>query len=52
MPGRTGAEKVTTLNLKVVRVDSDNHLILVKGSVPGRRGSTVLIRNAIKGQAQ
>ncbi len=52
MPGRTGAEKVTTLNLKVVRVDSDNHLILVKGSVPGRRGSTVLIRSAIKGQAQ
>jgi len=50
MPGRTGAEKVTTLNLEVVRVDSEKHLMLVKGSVPGRRGSTVLIRSAIKGE--
>lgn len=52
MPGRAGAEKVTTLNLQVVRVDSENDLILVKGSVPGRRGSTVLIRSAIKNGAQ
>ena len=52
MPGRAGAEKVTTLNLQVVRVDSENDLILVKGSVPGRRGSTVLIRSAIKNGAK
>lgn len=52
MPGRSGAEKVTTLNLRIVRVDSEKNLILVKGSVPGRRGSTVLIRSAIKSKQQ
>ena len=52
MPGRAGAEKVTTLNLQVVRVDSENDLILLKGSVPGRRGSTVLIRSAVKNGAR
>ncbi len=48
MPGRAGAVKVTTLNLRVVRVDGENGLILLRGSVPGRRGSTVLIRSAVK----
>ena len=52
MPGRAGAEKVTTLNLQIVRVDSENDLILLKGSVPGRRGATVLIRSAVKNGAK
>ena len=52
MPGRAGAEKVTTLNLQVVRVDSEQDLILLKGSVPGRRGATVLIRSAVKNGAK
>ena len=48
MPGRMGAERVTTQNLKVVRADADQELILVKGLVPGPRGATVIVRNAVK----
>lgn len=48
MAGHTGATKVTTLNLMVVRADSENNLLLVKGSVPGPNGGLVLIRNAVK----
>lgn len=50
MPGRSGGEKVTTLNLTVVRADTENSLLLVKGSVPGPRGGTVVVRDAIKGE--
>ncbi|MEE9417510.1 MAG: 50S ribosomal protein L3, partial [Acidimicrobiales bacterium] len=49
MPGRMGGEKVTTLNLEVVATDSERELLLVKGSVPGPKGGTVVVRNAIKG---
>jgi len=49
MPGRMGGQKVTTLNLEVVKADVEAGLILVKGSVPGPRGSTVVIRDAVKG---
>lgn len=48
MAGRMGGERVTVQNLKVVRVDPDRNLLLVKGSVPGRRGGLVLIRDAVK----
>jgi large subunit ribosomal protein L3 len=51
MPGHLGAERVTTLNLKVVQVDGDQGLILVKGAVPGSEGSYVLIRDAVKRKA-
>ena len=46
MPGRAGARRVTILNLQVVRVDPDARVVLVKGSVPGPRGGTVLVRSA------
>ncbi len=49
MPGRHGGQKVTTLNLEVVKADVEAGLILVKGAVPGPRGSTVVIRDAVKG---
>jgi large subunit ribosomal protein L3 len=49
MAGRTGGEKVTTLNLQVVRADADQGILLVRGSVPGPRGGTVIIRDAVKG---
>lgn len=45
MPGRMGSERITQKNLKVVSVDGENNLILVKGAVPGRRGSLVEIRS-------
>ena len=48
MPGRMGAEKVTTMNLQVVKADAERDLLLIKGSVPGPRGATVVIRNAVK----
>jgi large subunit ribosomal protein L3 len=48
MAGHLGAERVTTLNLRVVKVDSDAGLIMVKGSVPGSAGGWVLIRDAVK----
>ena len=48
LPGRMGGDKVTALNLKVVEVDKDKSLMMVRGSVPGRRGSIVLIRESVK----
>jgi large subunit ribosomal protein L3 len=45
--GHMGDERVTTLNLKVERVDGDQHLLMLKGAVPGPRGSYVVIRKAV-----
>ncbi|MFC3194250.1 50S ribosomal protein L3 [Marinicella sediminis] len=44
MSGHMGAERVTTKNLEVVKVDQDNNLILIKGAVPGAKTSTVIVR--------
>ncbi len=49
LPGRMGNEKVTTLNLEVVKSDPEAGVLLVRGSVPGPRGGTVVIRDAVKG---
>lgn len=49
MPGRAGATRTTTLNLEVVRADPEAEVLLVKGSVPGPRGGTVIVRDAVKG---
>jgi large subunit ribosomal protein L3 len=49
MPGRMGNSKVTTLNLEVVKSDPEAGVLLVRGSVPGPRGGTVVIRDAVKG---
>ena len=48
MPGHMGSEKVTVKNLEVVRVDAENNLLLVKGSVPGPKKSLVTIKEAVK----
>jgi len=48
MPGRMGGERVTVLNLRVVKVDVDNQLIMVRGAVPGVNKSTVVVRTAVK----
>jgi large subunit ribosomal protein L3 len=45
--GRMGGGRVTTRNLKVLRVDADNHLLVVEGSVPGAPAGYVLIRKAV-----
>jgi large subunit ribosomal protein L3 len=44
MSGRFGAERITTLNLKVVSVRPEEHLLLVRGAVPGARGGVVVVR--------
>jgi len=49
MSGRMGGDKTTTLNLTVVQADVERDLLLVKGAVPGARGSTVIVRTAVKG---
>src|SRR2546427_378317 len=46
-PGRMGGTRITTHNLKVLRVDADNHLLIVEGSVPGAPESYVTVRKAI-----
>lgn len=44
MAGRHGNSRVTIRNLKVVRIDADNHILLVKGAVPGPNGGFVMVR--------
>ena len=52
MAGQMGADRVTTLNLEVIEADAERSLLLLKGAVPGPRGGTVVIRNAVKGGVQ
>ncbi|WP_342319003.1 50S ribosomal protein L3 [Corynebacterium mayonis] len=51
MAGRMGGNRVTTQNLKIQRIDGDNNLILVKGAIPGAKGSIVTVKTAVKGGA-
>ena len=44
MAGHYGNERVTVRNLRIVRIDAENHVVLVKGAVPGPNGSLILIR--------
>ena len=49
MAGHMGAEKITVLNLEVVRADAEKNLLLVKGAVPGPKGTVLVIRNTNRG---
>ena len=49
-PGRMGRDTVTVQNIRLVKVDPARNLMLVKGAVPGGKGSLVRVRPAIKGQ--
>ena len=49
MAGRMGNDRHTVQNLKVMRVDAERNLIAVKGAIPGSKGGTVIIREAVKG---
>lgn len=46
--GKMGHERVTVQNLKVVRVDAENNLLLVKGAIPGPKGGVVTVQAAVK----
>ena len=48
LPGRMGNEKVTVQRLSIVRVDAERNLVLIKGAIPGAKGSFVVIKNTIK----
>ncbi|KHO63431.1 MULTISPECIES: 50S ribosomal protein L3 [Thermoanaerobacter] len=48
MPGHMGHERVTIQNLEVVKVDPELNLLLVKGSVPGPKGSLLIIKDSVK----
>lgn len=48
MPGRMGGERVTVQNLKVVKVDPEHNLLMLKGAVPGPKGSLLVIKESIK----
>ena len=48
MSGHMGAERVTTQNLDVVRVDAERNLLLVKGAVPGATNGNLIIKPAVK----
>lgn len=48
MPGHYGVERVTIQNLDIVKVDTSRNILLVKGCIPGPKGSVVTIREAVK----
>ena len=52
MAGHMGQTRVTTQNLEVVSTDEDRGLILIKGAVPGSKGSWIIVRDAVKSAAK
>jgi large subunit ribosomal protein L3 len=48
LPGRMGRERVTVLSLRVVKIDSEKQLIMVRGAVPGINKGLVFVRSAVK----
>ena len=44
MPGRMGYEKVSVKNLKIMKIDPENNLLVIKGAIPGHRGTLLEIR--------
>jgi large subunit ribosomal protein L3 len=46
-PGRMGGDRVTVRNLKIVQIDAENNLLIVRGAVPGAPGGYVVVRKAI-----
>ncbi len=48
MPGRLGGEQVTIQNLSVVKIDTENNLIAIKGAIPGPKGSVVFLKDTVK----
>ena len=51
MAGHMGDERVTTLNLVVVKTDVERGLLMIRGAVPGSKGGWVLVRDAVKKRA-
>ena len=52
MSGHMGVDRVTTENLRVVEIDTERNLILIRGAVPGTEGGTVVVRPSVKAKGQ
>ena len=52
LPGHMGAKRVTVQNLRVMKVDAQNDILLVKGAIPGYKNSYVMVRKAKKKQSK
>lgn len=52
MGGHMGTDRVTVQNLKIVRVDEEKRLLLIRGAIPGAKGSLVYVRGAVKQAAK
>ena len=48
MAGRMGNKRVTKQNLKIIEIDEKNNLLIIKGSVPGKKNSTIYLKDSIK----
>ena len=48
LPGQMGNKNVTALNLEIVQIDTEDNLLLIKGAVPGSRGSVVAVKSSVK----
>ena len=48
MAGHMGAERVTTQNLEIIKIDAERNLLLIKGAVPGAKNGQVTVRPAMK----
>jgi len=48
MPGQYGCDRITVQNLQITKVDAGRNVILVKGALPGAKGSLVVLRDAVK----
>jgi large subunit ribosomal protein L3 len=52
MAGQMGNEQVTTQNLQIIKIDTENNLLLIKGSVPGATGGDVIVSPAVKAKSE
>ena len=48
MAGRMGSRRVTKQNLKIVEIDNNNNLLIVKGSIPGKKNSIIYLKDSVK----
>jgi large subunit ribosomal protein L3 len=48
LPGRMGGERVTLMNLDVVKIDAERNVVMVRGAVPGPKGTLLVMREAVK----
>ncbi len=48
MAGRMGNSKVTKQNLKIIEIDNDNNLLVIKGSIPGKKNSIIFLKDSVK----